>query len=167
MTVITTIFPSTFASMKELYTNISIPRETQTHIFTKVNALIEEAKIPGSLASIKSEMKLIDLYRQYRAWISFSEGLNKLWTVVEFYEQIFANGLKLGKFGIGFSNSSTIPALHYANISFLLSYLTVLGVVPVRKRDKEFFLIRQNSSYEAVPRSVYLKNNDIKANPKN
>ena len=168
LTATVTLYPTNLAEIKKLYTKkIGILNESQTYIFEKVDNLIQKRKLPGSVTSNESEMELIDLYRKYRTWITFSEGLNKLWTVVEFHEQISANPLKLDKFGIGFSNSSMIPNLHYANIAFLVSYLTALGIVPVRKCDKEFFLIRQLSTYEAVSRSEYLKQNKLKAKSQN
>ena len=113
--------------------------------------------MPGAFAITPDDKDLMDLYCRYRSWISFSEGLNRIWTTVEMHKQISDNGLKCDKFGIWFSNSSTIPNLHYANVAFLVSYLTALGVVPVRKGRDDLFLIRQKSSFRGYKKGDYIR----------
>ena len=152
-----TRFPTLTADIKNLYSHLGIPIQKQTYVFEDFEKLLKTSKLPGEFAITSSDKDLIDLYCLYRSWISFSEGLNRIWTTVEMHKQISDNGLKCNNFGIWFSNSSTIPNLHYANIAFLVSYLTALGVVPVRKGIDDLFLIRQKSSFCGYKKGDYVR----------
>lgn len=159
--------PVSFQAVKRMYDNNPVTIDSQRQVFDQVEKVLSSIRIPGEFAKRKDDKDLIDLYCEYRSWVLFSEGLNKIWTTVELHKKNLDGELKLKEFNIWFSNSSTIPVLHYANISLLMSFITALGLVPRRVRDKELFLVRQRSSYFAVERKEYVKQCSIKVSDKN
>lgn len=152
--------------IKGIYSNISLTLN-QEDTFNKVNEILGNIKPPCEFAKVSAEKELIDLYSMYRSWIMFSEGMNKIWPTVELHYKGIETQMKLKNFNIWFSNSLTIPALHYANIYFLLSFMTAFGLIPLRRNKMDMFLIRQNSSYYAIMKSEYAKQQSLKASSDN
>ena len=136
-------------------------RLNQTNCFKRVDEILKGIKIPGEFANKPNEKEIMDLYCDYRSWIVFSEGMNKIWPTVELHLKELEGQMKVEGFHIWYSNSTTIPALHYANIYFLISFITAFGVVPLRIKKEDVFLIRQGSSYYAIKKGEYIKQRSL------
>lgn len=146
--------------IKMLYSTNGI-RLNQTKCFKRVDEILKGIKIPGEFANKPNEKEIMDLYCDYRSWIVFSEGMNKIWPTVELHLKELDGQMKVEGFHIWYSNSTTIPALHYANIYFLISFITAFGVVPLRIKKEDVFLIRQGSSYYAIKKGEYIKQRSL------
>ena len=160
--------PIDLNALRTLYSSNRALKQRQIYVFNEVESILDHPTLPGELAINTTEKETIDLYCEYRAWISFSEALNRIWTTVELHKKDVNNSLELREFNIGFSNSSTIPNLHYANMALLLSYLVAIGVIPIRKNEREnWFLVRQDSSYRAYAKGDYVQKLRLSTSSKN
>ena len=146
--------------IKTLYSTNGI-RLNQTNCFKRVDEILKGIKIPGEFANKPNEKEIMDLYCDYRSWIVFSEGMNKIWPTVELHLKELDGQMKVEGFHIWYSNSTTIPALHYANIYFLISFITAFGVVPLRIKKEDVFLIRQDSFFYSIEKEEYIKRRSL------
>ena len=101
----------------------------------------------------------MNVYFLNRSMHQANEACNKLWATLELYY-----GMKTGKklcrrFNENFLPTSTIPTLHYANISALLSILSLFGVASIayRKGKLRFYnLVRTADGIILIERNRYL-----------
>lgn len=82
----------------------------------------------GGISFMSSNYHKLNLHFLYRSMHQLNEACNKLWSTIELFYHVKHDKLLCRKFSPGFLESSTIPTLHYANMSALLSLITLFGV---------------------------------------
>jgi hypothetical protein len=101
-----------------------------------------------------------NLFFLNRSMHQANEACNKLWSTVEIHYNIENNENICKKFSCDFLPSSTVPTLHYANMSALLSILSLFGLSSVvdRKRGMTFYnIVRTKNGVILMERSKYLR----------
>jgi hypothetical protein len=89
-----------------------------------------------------------------------NEACNKLWSTAELFYAMKNKKRLCKKFDENFLSSSTVPTLHYSNISALLSILSLFGLSSIAYKAKnkiEFYNLARTSEYLImIERSQYL-----------
>jgi len=109
---------------------------------------------PHSLAFDRMNMYFLN-----RSMHQINEACNKLWATVELLYSAKSNKRLCKKFCEEFVPSSAVPTLHYANISALLSILSLFGVSSIAQRGKRltfYNVIRTSRGMIMVERNGYL-----------
>jgi len=109
---------------------------------------------PGS-----REYDQLNLHLLYRSMHQVNEACNKLWSTTELYHHAKKDIALCNSFSPAFLGSSTIPTLHYANCSAIISIMSLFGLGSWVKREKglEFFnLIRTSDGMFLEERANYL-----------
>lgn len=93
-----------------------------------------------------------------------NEACNKIWTTCEMNFHLSSHGREdwlCRVFSSGFSPSSTIPTLYYADISSMISILSFFGVGSFRiregKKTKSYDLVRTAEGFRIVERQEHVK----------
>jgi hypothetical protein len=105
------------------------------------------------------EYHKLNLYFLYRAMHQANEACNKLWATVETYYHVNHDECLCKRFSSEFLASSTIPNLHYANMSALISLLSLYGVcswVQKGRKIRYFNIIRTGQGLFLVERVKWL-----------
>ena len=101
----------------------------------------------------------LNVYFLNRSMHQVNEACNKLWTTLEVYHSVKSKEKLCKKFRTDFLPSSTVPTLHYANMSTLLSILSLFGLLSIaeRKRNLIFYnLVRTADGMILTERNKYL-----------
>jgi len=102
----------------------------------------------------------LSLHLLYRSLHQANEACNKLWTTIELYKHAKEDELLCNQFSFNFLGSSSIPTLHYANCSALISLMSLFGVgsFVTRTPTLEFFnVIRTANEFALNRRDDYLR----------
>lgn len=113
------------------------------------------------ISSSSSGYHKLNLHLLYRSMHQLNEACNKLWSTIELCYHVKHNKLLCRKFSSGFLGSSTIPTLHYANMSALLSLITLFGVsswVEKGQKVRYFNIIRTRDEMILQERKQWLTN---------
>ena len=126
-----------------------------------VNQLISTKK-PFLLSSPQS--KWFDIYSIFNANQQLNEACNKLWAGIEImnatdnkvwkkkYEPV---GTKFhGSFVLG----TAIPTIYYAQLSTIVSIMSIFGCIPIMLNYKRYYIIRTKDGWQLFPRVEYLQN---------
>ena len=106
------------------------------------------------------EYDIINVYFLNRAMHQINEACNKLWSTLELHHGMTDKGKLCKRFAADFLPSSTVPTLHYANITAILSILSLFGLCSVveRSRNMVFFnLVRTADGMKLLERNKYLR----------
>lgn len=106
------------------------------------------------------EYEMINIYFLNRSMHQLNEACNKLWSTLELHHGMTGKGKLCKKFDADFLPSSTVPTLHYANISAILSILSLFGLCSVveRSRNMVFYnLLRTHDGMRLIERNKYLR----------
>jgi hypothetical protein len=109
---------------------------------------------PNSLAFDR-----INMYFLNHAMHQVNEACNKLWATAELLHAAKSNKRLCKKFCEEFVPSSAVPTLHYANISALLSILSLFGVSLIAQRGKRltfYNVVRTSKGVVMAERNKYL-----------
>jgi len=115
---------------------------------------IGEIISPRSLAFDRMNMFFLN-----RSMHQANEACNKLWATVELLYSAKSTNRLCNKFCEQFVPSSAVPTLHYANVSALLSILSLFGVSSIAQRVKRLTfhnVIRTANAIVIVERNKYL-----------
>ena len=102
----------------------------------------------------------ITLHLLRRAMHQVNEACNKLWSTIELHHHLKSCGRLCWKFSPGFVGSTAVPTLHYANISSLISILSLYGIGSWVRRSKGltfFNIVRTNNEIRLSRRDDYLR----------
>ena len=102
----------------------------------------------------------MNMYFLNRSMHQTNEACNKLWSTIELLYSAKSDKRLCKKFCEDFASSSAVPTLHYANISSILSILSLFGVASVINRDKRltfYNVIRTAKGMIMIERNKYLK----------
>lgn len=104
----------------------------------------------------------INIHMLNRSMHQVNEACNKLWSTAELFHAMQSKKRLCKKFDENFLPSSTIPTLHYSNISALLSLLSLFGVSSIAYRSKNkihfYNLVRTTENLVFMERSQWLGN---------
>jgi hypothetical protein len=106
------------------------------------------------------EYDQLNLHLLYRSMHQVNEACNKLWSTAELYYHAVNDKALCEDFSSGFLGSSTVPTLHYANVSALISIMSLFGLGSWINRDRglDFFnLLRTSNEFLLVKRDAYLR----------
>lgn len=106
------------------------------------------------------EYEILNAHMFLRAFNQANEACNRLWATIELFLHAERDDLFCDSFNGGFLPTSTVPTLHYANITTLISILSLYGVCSLREQSKphDFMnLIRCGNSIHLVKREDYIK----------
>lgn len=106
------------------------------------------------------EYDQLSLHLLYRSMHQTNEACNKVWSTAELYHHAKNCGPLCRDFSTGFLGSSAVPTLHYANISALISIMSLFGLGSWINREKgmEFFnIVRTSTQIQMFKREEYLK----------
>ena len=95
----------------------------------------------------------------FRSVNQINEACNKLWATVETYYHVLKCGPVCKDFSKEFLPTSTVPTLHYANMSSLVANLALFGVCLWAERGQRmryYNLVRTNEGIFMVERKQYL-----------
>lgn len=109
---------------------------------------------PRSLAFDRMNMYFLN-----RSMHQVNEACNKLWATVELLYSAKSTKRLCKRFCEEFVPSSAVPTLHYANISALLSVLSLFGISSIVQRGKRltfYNVIRTAKGIVMVERNKYL-----------
>lgn len=102
----------------------------------------------------------INIYMLNRSMHQVNEACNKLWSTVELFYALRNKKRLCKKFDENFLPSSTIPTLHYSNISALLSILSLFGLSSIAHKAKNkvsfYNLVRTTENLVIMERRRYL-----------
>jgi hypothetical protein len=118
-------------------------------------------KLTNGVQPSSQEYHKLNLYFLYRAMHQANESCNKLWATIETYYHVSHDRCLCKKFDAGFLASSTIPNLHYANLSALISLLSLYGVcswIQKAQRIRYFNIIRTGQGLFLIERIKWLTN---------
>jgi hypothetical protein len=102
----------------------------------------------------------LNVYMLNRSMHQINEACNKLWSTIELHHNASCGNKLCKKFDADFLPSATVPTLHYANISAIISILSLFGLssVVVRGRRMQFYnLIRTTDGIKLIERNKYLQ----------
>ena len=102
----------------------------------------------------------INLFFLNRSMHQANEACNKLWSTVEIHYSAERQKNFSKKFSCDFLPSSTVPTLHYSNMSASLSILSLFGLSSIvdRKKGMTFYnIVRTKNGIVLMERSKYLK----------
>lgn len=149
-------YPLDVYSLAELYKEVIGDRRNNSNIFQQFNEIIRTAANITSLT--EANQSVVNAYCVRRSSVVLSEGLNKIWATVELYSQLKGRCPICDSFNSGFLTSTTIPTLHYANMSLLISLLTLIGVILSRnRRGDQFIYLRQGDNLTKFSRTKYIR----------
>lgn len=107
------------------------------------------------------EYDIINVYFLNRAMHQVNEACNKLWSTLELHHGMKGKGMLCKRFDAAFLPSSTVPTLHYANISALISILSLFGLCSVVDRSSRrmvfYNLVRTIDGMKLIERNRYLR----------
>lgn len=129
------------------------------HSFS-IDRYVEQMKNSRLYAPKSREYDLINVYFLNRAMHQINEACNKLWSTLELHHGMVGKGKLCKKFKADFLPSSTVPTLHYANISATLSILSLFGLCSVVERSKNivfYNLVRTVDGMKLIERNKYLR----------
>jgi hypothetical protein len=117
--------------------------------------------VEGKIVKFETkEYDQLSLHLLYRSMHQTNEACNKVWSTGELYYHAKSCGLLCHDYSTGFLGSSTVPTLHYANISALISIMSLFGLGSWINREKgmEFFnIVRTSTQIQMYKREEYLK----------
>jgi hypothetical protein len=102
----------------------------------------------------------LNVYMLNRSMHQINEACNKLWSTIELHHNASCGNKLCKKFDADFLPSATVPTLHYANISAIISIVSLFGLssVVVRGRRMQFYnLIRTTDGIKLIERNKYLQ----------
>lgn len=105
------------------------------------------------------EFEQFNLHFLNRSMHQANEACNKLWATSEVYHGCKQDTALCGSFSEGFLASTTIPTLHYANMSALISILSLFGLcfwIQRKPSLKYYNLFRTSEGIAAKERNSYL-----------
>lgn len=101
----------------------------------------------------------LNMHFLFRSLNQINEACNKLWATVEVYYHVLECGPVCKDFSREFLPTSTIPTLHYANMSSLVASLALFGICSWAERGqriKFYNLVRTNEGIFIIGRKQYL-----------
>ncbi len=101
----------------------------------------------------------MNAYFLYRSLNQANEACNKLWATLELYRGLMNSRPSFKRFREEFLSSTSIPSLHYANMSALLSILSLFGISTWIKKGQKlryFYILRTEAGVEMRQRTVYM-----------
>jgi len=125
-----------------------------------IDSYIEQMKNGRVYVPRSKEYDLINVYFLNRAMHQINEACNKLWSTLELHHGMTGKGKLCKRFAADFLPSSTVPTLHYANITAILSILSLFGLCSVVERSRKmvfFNLVRTTDGMKLVERNKYLR----------
>lgn len=123
-----------------------------------VSSYIHKLKSDRILFSTPTYHKL-NMYFLYRSMHQINEACNKLWSTIELYLHVRSNELFCKSFKKEFLGSSTVPTLHYANMSAIISILTLYGIcswVDKGQKVRYYNIIRTGKQLYLIERTKWL-----------
>lgn len=109
------------------------------------------------------QAKWFNIYSIFNANQQLNEACNKLWAGIEIMhvtDQSIWNRKydPIGKkFHGSFVLGTAIPALYYAQLSAIVSILSIYGCVPIMINRKRYYLIRTKTGWQLFSRGYYAK----------
>ena len=110
--------------------------------------------VPSSVA-----YERLNVYFLNRSMHQVNEACNKLWATLEVHHGVKSKEKLCRKFSADFLPSSTVPTLHYANVSALLSILSLFGLSSIAERERNLIfynLVRTADGMRLMERNKYL-----------
>ncbi len=126
----------------------------------KIWYTIDKLQINGYVDHKTDEYEILNAHMFLRAFNQANEACNRLWATIELSLHAENEGLFCDKFNKGFLTTSIVPTLHYANITSIISILSLYGVCSLRQphKPRDFMnLIRCGDSIHLVKRKDYIK----------
>lgn len=160
-------FPQTREEIHNLLSNIDDKMLNCTQDFIKlqvkkpINEMVSK-KVIFNLNS--SQAKWFNIYSVFNANQQVNEACNKIWAGMELMhatdERIWKKQYTpLGdKFNGSFVLGTAIPALYYAQLSAIVSLLSIYGCVPIMVNQKRYYLVRTINGWELFSRGDYAQN---------
>lgn len=118
--------------------------------------LLEEGK---SIRHGTASYDIFNMYFLFRSLNQVNEACNKLWGTMEIYQLLGNKRPSYKGFSSDFLSSTTLPTLHYANMSALVSILALFGVCSYVKRGQKlrfYNLVRAADEIVLQERTSYL-----------
>ena len=125
----------------------------------KVEKYVHILNNDGVIKTSSSSFDKLNMYFLYRCLNQVNEACNKLWGTMELYNQLAKGPPIYSGFNPGYLSSTTVPTLHYANMSALVSLITLFGVCSwVEKGQKNWFynLVRTSNGLIIKERTKHL-----------
>ena len=125
--------------------------------------MVRTVKKHGIVKPKNDYYEVLNQHLYLRACNQVNEACNKLWATCELYHHLSTNdraGWLCDSFSPGFSPSSTIPTLYYADISSLLAILSFFGVGSFRVKEKRwtsYDVVRCAEGFQIEERATHLK----------
>lgn len=139
-------------------------------LFTSKNNLIgQNFSIDSYLREMKTGKRYdykslaydkLNMYFLNRSMHQLNEACNKLWTTMEAHYAATGKNKLCKKFSPDFLPSSTIPTLHYANISAILSILSLFGLTSIASKGRNLIfynLVRTSCGILLMERNKYIQ----------
>lgn len=114
-----------------------------------ITSVMDYLKKNGVVKKSTEMYDQINLHMLQRSLNQINEACNKLWSSIELFQQIRKNGVSCGSFNENFLTSTAVPSLHYANISAIISLLSLFGVCSWADKAKKisFYNIIRTADY--------------------
>lgn len=156
-------FPKTLDKISLLY-------GLNKHFISKRGLIGKQFSIDSYITQMKTGKKynhtsiaydILNMYFLNRSMHQINEACNKLWSTLEIHHSVKNKNNLFKKFSTDFLPSSTVPTLHYANISALLSILSLFGLTSIARRGRNltfYNLVRTQDGIILLKRDKYLRN---------
>jgi len=118
-------------------------------------------RLRAGVPALSADGQRLDLYLLFRSMHQVNEACNKLWSTIEMYYHVRRDPIFCGKFSEEFLSSSTVPNLHYSNMSALMALLSLFGLCSWIQRSQKmryFYIIRAEEGFFVVERTRWLAN---------
>src|SRR5438445_992037 len=115
-------------------------------VVSPLNRMSSKSELIFPISSAEGEW--FDIYSIYAANQQLNEACNKCWAIVELVHATSPSIWRTAYFPIGssfgqpFLMGTVLPTLYYANISAIISAMSSLGVITLRKEGRPYYLIR-------------------------
>jgi len=125
----------------------------------RIDQYISHLMMGGVLKPETAAYDRMNIYFLNRSMHQVNEACNKLWATVELYYGMKTGRKLCRRFNENFLPTSTIPTLHYANISAILSILSLFGLASIaykKGRLRFYNLVRTADGIILIERNKHL-----------
>lgn len=138
---------------------------TEDFIRLQVKKPVSKLLTKNSTCKLNSpQSKWFNIYSVFNANQQLNEACNKLWAGIEIMHMTDQDIWKKSyepigkKFHGSFVLGTAIPALYYAQLSAIVSVLSIYGCVPIMINQKRYYLIRTKNGWQLFSRGEYAQN---------
>lgn len=160
-------WPKTKVEIRQLLTSIDDQMLSCTEDFIRLQVKSPTADLLSRKATCKldsPQARWFNIYSVFNANQQLNEACNKLWAGTELMhvtdEKVWNELYDPvgGKFNGSFVLGTTIPTLYYAQLSAIVSILSIYGCIPVMINQKRYYMLRAADGWQLFSRGDYAQN---------